>query len=118
MNLQSEIEFFTDLPLIDKARLLNLFLHQLAAEARGAQGEAADALTDGPRLRFSNELMHRVTRIIDQLLAGDAMRPADEVVLRMLLSPRTDTDVERMVLDAYQRAVRGFESFGTTVLMK
>jgi len=27
VNLQSEIEYFTELSLLDKARLLNLFLH-------------------------------------------------------------------------------------------
>ena len=36
MNMQSEIDYFTELRLIDKARLLNLFLHELAEEARGA----------------------------------------------------------------------------------
>lgn len=118
MDLQPELEFFTDLRLIDKARLLNLFLHQLAAEARGTYGEAADTVVDGARLRFTNELAHRLTRIIDQFLAEDATRPADEMVLRMLLSPRADKGAERMVQEAYRRAVQGFESFGTTVLMK
>jgi len=29
MNLNSEIEFFGELRIVDKARLLNLFLHEL-----------------------------------------------------------------------------------------
>ena len=33
MNLRSEIEFYSELRLVDKARLLNLFLHELAEEA-------------------------------------------------------------------------------------
>ena len=118
MNLQSELEFLSDLRLIDKARLLNLFLHELAVEARATYGEGADQVADGARLRLANELVHRLTRVIDQLLAEDAARPPDDVVLRMLLSPRTDKAAERMVLTAYKRAVQGFESFDTTVLMK
>jgi hypothetical protein len=43
MNLQSEIEYFKELRLIDKARLLNLFLHELAEEARGTYGPASPA---------------------------------------------------------------------------
>jgi hypothetical protein len=41
MNLQSEIEYFTELRLIDKARLLNMFLHELAEEARTTYGPGA-----------------------------------------------------------------------------
>ena len=117
MNLQSEIEYFTELRLIDKARLLNRFLHELAEEARSTYGPGADQVYDTAHLRFANELVHRLTRVIEQLLAEDAARPADDVVLRMLLSPRVDKVAERLVLNAYRRAIQGFESYDTTVLM-
>jgi len=55
--------------------------------------------------------------VIEQLLAEDATRPADDVVLRMLLSPRADKVAERLVYNAYSRAIHGFESYDTTVLM-
>jgi hypothetical protein len=38
MNLNSEIQFYAELRLVDKARLLNLFLHELAEETRGTYG--------------------------------------------------------------------------------
>lgn len=117
MNLQSEIEYFTELALLDKARLLNMFLHELAEEARTTYGPGADAVHDTAHLRFVNEIVHRLTRLIEQLLAEDAARPADEVVLRMLLSPRADKDAERLIFNAYRRAIQGFESYDTTVLM-
>lgn len=117
MNLASEIEFYAELRLIDKARLLNLFLHELAEEARTTYGAAVDQVHDGAHLRFVNELYHRLTRVIEQLLAEDATRPADEVVLRMLLAPRADKMAERLVFNAYARAIQGFESYDTTVLM-
>jgi len=117
LNLQSEIEYFTELRLIDKARLLNRFLHELAEEARGTYGPGADQVYDAAHLRFANELVHRLTRVIEQLLAEDAARPADDVVLRMLLSPRLDKVAERLVHNAYRRAIQGFESYDTTVLM-
>jgi len=117
MNLRSEIDFYTELRLLDKARLLNLFLHELADEARGTYGPGVDQVHDGAHLRFVNELLHRLTRVIEQLLAEEATRPADDIVLRMLLSPRADKVAERLVYNAYSRAIQGFESYDTTVLM-
>ena len=117
MNLNSEIEFFGDLRTVDKARLLNLFLHELAEEARGTYGPGAEQVQDGAHLRFVNELVFRLTRVIEQLLAEDATRPADDVVLRMLLTPRADKVAEHLVFNAYGRAIQGFESYDTTVLM-
>ncbi len=121
MNLNSEIEFYAELRLLDKARLLNLFLHELAEEARGTYGPDVDQVHDGAQLRFVNELYHRLTRVIEELLAEEATRPADDVVLdvvlRMLLAPRADKVAERLVFNAYARAIQGFESYDTTVLM-
>ena len=117
MNLRSEIEYFTEMRLLDKARLLNLFLHELAEEARGTYGAGAEQVHDAAHLRFVNELYHRLTRVIEQLLAEEATRPADDVVLRMLLGPRADKLAERLVFNAYSRAIQGFESYDTTVLM-
>jgi hypothetical protein len=117
MNLQSEIEYFNELGLIDKARLLNSFLHELAEEARTTYGPGNEQVHDTAHLRFVNELVHRLTRLIEQFLAEDSSRPADEVVLRMLLSPRADKIAERLVMNAYRRAVQGFESYDTTILM-
>ena len=55
--------------------------------------------------------------MLEQLLAEDRTRPADDVVLRMLLSPRSDKVAEKLVLNAYSRAIHGFERYDTTVLM-
>lgn len=117
MNLQSEIQYFSELRVLDKARLLNSFLHELAEEARSTYGPGSEQVTDSAHLRFVNELVHRVTRVLEQLLAEDRTRPADDVVLRMLLSPRSDKVAERLVLSAYRRAIHGFERYDTTVLM-
>ena len=54
MNLNSEIEFYEELRLVDKARLLNLFLHELSEEARATYGAGAEQVHDGAHLRFVN----------------------------------------------------------------
>jgi hypothetical protein len=117
VNLQSEIEYFSDLQPVDQARLLAVFLHELTVEARSTYGAAADQVHDGARLRFVNEIVCRLARFIEQLLADDQTRPADDVVMRMLLSPRADQAAERIIVNAYRRAMHGFDRYDATVTM-
>jgi hypothetical protein len=117
VNLQSEIDYFNDLPPADQARLLAVFVHELAIEARSTYGATLEQVHDGARLRFVNEIVCRLARFMEQLLADDHTRPADDVVMRMLLSPRADKAAERLVLNAYRRAIHGFDRYDTTVTM-
>lgn len=117
MNLQSEIEYFSDLDPVDQARLLAVFLHELTVEARSTYGPTAEDVHDGARLRFVNEIVCRLARFIEQLLADDPTRPADDVLMRMLLSTRADRDAERLIMNAYRRAMHGFDRYDATVTM-
>ena len=117
MNLQSEITFFSEMAVGDKARLMASFLAELSAEARATYGPSLDAVHDGARLRFTNETCNRISRLIEQFLGDDKARPADDVVLRMLLSPRADKVAEKMVHNAYRRALQNCERYDTTVFL-
>ena len=117
MNLQSEIGYFTEMGPSDKARLMASFLAELTAEARATYGASQDAVHDGAHLRFVNELCHRVSKLIEQYLGDDKSRPSEDVVLRMLLSPRADKVAEKMLQTAYRRALQNFERYDTTVLL-
>jgi len=117
LNLQSEIDYFSDLQPIDQARLLAVFLHELTVEARTTYGPSSEQVHDGARLRFVNEIVCRLARFVEQLLGEDDSRPADDVVMRMLLSPRADQTAERLVVNAYRRAIHGFDRYDATVTM-
>jgi hypothetical protein len=117
VNLQSEISYYSEIGTNDKARLMASFLSELTVEARGTYGPSLDSVHDGARLRFVNETCNRITKLIEQYLGDDKARPADDVVLRMLLSPRADKLAERMVHNAYRRALQNFERYDTTVFM-
>ena len=117
MNLQSEIAYYTEIRIADKARLMASFLHELSSEARATYGATADSVHDAARLRFVNEMCNRLTKLIEQYLGDDKARPADDVVLRMLLSPRADKVAEKMIHVAYRRALQNFERYDTTVFM-
>ncbi|MGH8254337.1 MAG: hypothetical protein ACRES2_09850 [Steroidobacteraceae bacterium] len=118
MNLQSEIEYFSELALIDQARLLAVFLHELSVEARATYGPDPEQVLDGARLRFVNEITSRLARYIEQVLVDERERPADEVLLRMLLTPRVDKAAERLVYNAYRRAIQSFDENDATVTMQ
>ena len=72
---------------------------------------------DVSRLRFSNEIIQRLSRFSYQLLSEDSARPSDDVVIRMLLGTRADKSAERIIHNAYRRVVTSFENFDTTVLV-
>jgi hypothetical protein len=110
MNIQSEIEFFSDLGLVDKARFVTRLMGEVAEEAKVGTG-------DGNGLRFSIEMIQRLARFSYQLLSEDGARPADDVVIRMLLGTRADKNAERIMQNAYRRTLQSFESFDTTVLL-
>ena len=117
MNLQSEITYFSEMGTPDKARLMASFLCELTGEARATYGPTQDVVLDASHLRFVNEICNRICKLIEQYLGGDNTRPADEVVLRMLLGPRADKTSEKMVHNAYRRAMQNFDRYDTTVFM-
>jgi hypothetical protein len=117
VNLQSEISFYSEMGALDKARLMASFLSELTVEARATYGATLDAVHDPVRLRFTNEMCNRITKLIEQYLGDDKSRPEDEVVIRMLLGARADKVAERMVHGAYRRALQNFERYDTTVFL-
>ena len=112
MNIQSEIEYFSDLSPIDRARFLTRLIAEILEESKTVAAEG-----DGSRLRFAAELAQRLARFAYQILSEDAARPLDDVVIRMLLGARADKNAERIVHTAYRRVLSGVEGFDTTVLI-
>ncbi len=117
MNLQSEIEYFSELAPVDQARLMAIFLHELSVEARVTYGSGPEQVLDGARLRFVNEMTARLARYIDQVLVDERERPGEDVLLRMLLAPRVDKAAERLVINAYRRSIQAFDRNDATVTM-
>jgi len=115
VNLQSEIDYFDDLPLLDQARLVAVVVHELAVEARSTYGATLEQVHDPARLRFVNELICRLARFLEQLIADDQTRPAGDIMIRMLLAERADKTAEKLVRSAYRRAIHGFDRYDTTV---
>jgi hypothetical protein len=107
MNLASEIRNFQGLSSLEKARLLAHFMYEMTLEARNFYGAGGEQPTMDPhKLRFVNEVQHRVTRFIEQILIDDPARSSDEVMLRLLLAPRAEKAIEGLVHSAYTRTIQ------------
>lgn len=106
MNIESEIRSFSELSSIDKSRFLARFMYEMTLEARNYYSPSGDQDIDAPKLRFINEIQHRVTRFIEQILIDDPSRPADQMMLRLLLAPRADKSIEALAHAAYARTIQ------------
>ena len=106
MNLDSEIRHFEELSAVDKSRLLARFMYELTLEARNYYGTGGEQPIDPHKLRFINEVQHRVTRFIEQILTDDPARSSDEVMLRLLLAPRAEKAIEGLLHAAYTRTIQ------------
>jgi hypothetical protein len=106
MNLDSEIRHFEEIPSLEKARLLARFMYEMTLEARNFYAAGGDQPMDLHKLRFINEVQHRVTRFIEQILIDDPARSSDEMMLRLLLAPRAEKAIEGLVHSAYTRTIQ------------
>lgn len=106
MNIESEIRNFSELSSIDKARFLAHFMYEMTLEARNFYQPSGDQDIDAPKLRFINEIQHRLTRFIEQILIDDPARPSDEMMMRLLLAPKADKSIEGLVQSAYSRTIQ------------
>jgi len=106
MNLDSEIRNFADMSSLEKSRLLAHFMYELTLEARNFYGAGGEQPIDPQKLFFINEVQHRITRFIEQILIDDPARPSDEVMLRLLLAPRAEKAIEGLVHSAYTRTIQ------------
>lgn len=106
MNIDSEIRNFKDLSSIDQARFLARFMYELTLEARGFYSPTGEQDIGANKLRFINEIQHRLTRFIEQILVDDPSRASVEAMLKLLLASRTEKTIEALVQVAYSRTIQ------------
>jgi hypothetical protein len=106
MNIDSEIKHFKDLSALEQSRFLARFMYEMTLEARNFYSPTGVQDIDADKLRFINEIQHRLTRFIEQVLLDDPGRPADDVLLRLLLAPRSEKTVEALLHAAYARTIQ------------
>lgn len=106
MNIASEIRHFSELSALEQGRFLARFMYEMTLEARNFYGPAGEQAIDANKLRFINEVQHRVTRFIEQILIDDPARSSDEMMLRLLLAPRAEKAIESLARAAWVRTIQ------------
>jgi hypothetical protein len=106
MNIDSEIRSFSGLSANEQARFLARFMYELTLEARNFYSPGGEQTIDANKLRFVNEVQHRLTRFIEQILIDDPARSSDDAMLRLLLAPRAEKSIESLVHAAYVRTIQ------------
>lgn len=106
MNIDSEIKHFRDMSALEQSRFLARFMYELTLEARNFYSPTGSQDIDANKLRFINEIQHRLTRYIEQVLIDDPARPSDDVTLRLLLAPRSEKTIETLLQAAYARTIQ------------
>jgi hypothetical protein len=105
MNIDSEIRHFSQLSALEQSRFIARFMYELTLEARNFYGPGGEQAIDANKLRFINEIQHRLTRFIEQILIDDPARPTDEVMWKLVLAPRAEKTIENLVHAAYARTI-------------
>lgn len=106
MNIDSEIRHFKDLSSIDQSRFLARFMYEMTLEARNFYSPSGSHDIDADKLRFINEIQHRLTRFIEQVLLDDPARPNEDAMLRLLLAQRAEKTIEALLHAAYARTIQ------------
>ena len=106
MNIDSEIKHFRDMSALEQSRFLARFMYELTLEARNFYSPTGSQDIDANKLRFINEIQHRLTRYIEQVLIDDPARQSDDVTLRLLLAPRSEKTIESLLHAAYARTIQ------------
>lgn len=105
MNIDSEIRNFSELSANEQARFMARFMYELTLEARNFYGPGGQQNIDPLKLRFINEVQHRLTRFIEQILIDDPTRSHD-ATLRLMLAPRSEKAIESLMQAAYVRTIQ------------
>jgi hypothetical protein len=106
MNIDSEIKHFRDLSSNEQSRFIARFMYEMTLEARNFYSPMGSQDIDADKLRFINEIQHRLTRFIEQVLLDDPARPNEDAMLRLLLAPRAEKTIEALLRAAYARTIQ------------
>jgi hypothetical protein len=91
------IETFCQYSPQEKIDFLVQIAHALTILARDAYPVEDQGLTNPSRLRFINEIQHRVTGFVLALRKNDVKRYPDDVLVRIILEHPEDLDLQQQL---------------------
>ena len=95
---------FSALTIDAKVKLLVHFAHELTILARDTYERGTDSVAAPERLRVINEIQHRVTSFVDDLLNENNGRYPDEVLMKIILEQPANPHFQEQFQRAFKRA--------------
>jgi hypothetical protein len=104
MDTPRLVDEFRSLPPAAQIEVLVRLAHELTIVGRDAYEPSSLGLRHPQRLRWLNEVQHRVTSHVLALLAADPGRYPDEVLVSIVLE-QDDPELRRQVAAAFARSL-------------
>ncbi|MBI1923860.1 hypothetical protein HYR99_06380 [Candidatus Poribacteria bacterium] len=96
---------FLALAVDGKIKLLVRLAHELTILARDTYEVGTDRVAAPERLRMINEIQHRVTSFVDDLLNEDIDRYPDEVLMKIILECPSNLSFQEQLQRACESAL-------------
>ncbi len=104
MEKQAAVDFISSLPRERKAKFCASLCRELTIIARAGY-DLPDRSLECARLRAVNEIQHRMTAILDELLDGER-EDHDERIVWIFLGQRDDRYLQELLRWAFERVAR------------
>lgn len=96
---------FLALAVDAKVKLLVRLAHELTILARDTYEAGTDRVAAPERLRMINEIQHRITSFVDDLLNENIDRYPDEVLMKIILERPSNSSFQEQLQHAFERAL-------------
>src|SRR5216684_1586414 len=104
MNVSLANAHWNSLALSKRIQLCARLCHSLTIVARGAYGDGGDSPPDSQRLRDINEMQHRLTSAVHEMLTTGDCTYADQIVIPIFFNPYDDKGFEAELQSAFSQA--------------
>ena len=103
MDVSDGIEFLRSLSGEKRLLALAELSHCVTVVARDTYEPDSLNVKDGARLRALNEVQHRMTGLVAQLIGNEESTGADSIVANMFLAEREDKTLRGLLESCFQR---------------
>jgi tRNA A37 N6-isopentenylltransferase MiaA len=103
MAVDNAIKIFVSYSSEDKKEFLAHLMYELTVIARDSYVVDQDFLTNPQRVRRINEVQHRVSAFLWELLRNDPQRYPDDILVRIILEHPDDNDLQQQLTESFAR---------------
>lgn len=108
MTIEEAIEIFSNLTADEQKSFLAHFSHHLTVVARDAYEPGTENIINQPKMRWINEIQHRISYHLLALVENNSERYPDEVLIRIILEHSSNKSFETEIKRAFEQVAKRF----------